>query len=134
MIDVFSCDVQGNGTKKELSAMQADPVSPRNADLRDLTGDDPHVQLLLTLARTHLGMEVAWLSTFTADQQVSRGADGSVAAMNVPVREGTDLPARSAPACSPASCGRGSTTPAATRSPANCRSPPNSPSSVAGSG
>ena len=71
--------------------MQADPVSPRNADLRDLTGDDPHVQLLLTLARTHLGMEVAWLSMFTADQQVSRGADGSVAAMNVPVREGTDL-------------------------------------------
>ncbi len=52
---------------------------------------DPQIDRLLALARTHLGMEVAWLSTFTADQQVITTAGGDTTAMNVIVGEGTDL-------------------------------------------
>ena len=52
---------------------------------------DPQIERLLALARTHLGMEVAWLSTFTADQQVISAASGNTIDMNVVVGEGTDL-------------------------------------------
>lgn len=55
------------------------------------TPADPQIERLLALARTHLGMEVAWLSSFTADQQVITSASGNTAAMNVVVDEGTDL-------------------------------------------
>ena len=55
------------------------------------TADDPQIERLLALARTHLSMEVAWLSTFTADQQVITAASGNTTEMNVVVGEGTDL-------------------------------------------
>lgn len=54
-------------------------------------GSDPQIDRLLALALTHLGMEVAWLSTFSADQQVITAASGDTVAMNVIVGEGTDL-------------------------------------------
>ncbi|PPK94267.1 EAL domain-containing protein (putative c-di-GMP-specific phosphodiesterase class I) [Kineococcus xinjiangensis] len=49
------------------------------------------VQRMLDLARTHLGMEVAWLSQFGDGQQVIHAASGDTAAMNVVLGEGTPL-------------------------------------------
>ena len=57
---------------------------PDDADLRE-------VERLLTLARRHLGVEVAWVSAFTADQQTICAATGEINAMNIPIGEGTDL-------------------------------------------
>ena len=53
----------------------------------ELTG----VQRLLDLARTHLGMEVAWLSEFGSGQQVIRATSGDADAMHVSVGTGTPL-------------------------------------------
>jgi EAL domain-containing protein (putative c-di-GMP-specific phosphodiesterase class I) len=52
---------------------------------------DPALLRLLWLARAHLGMEVAWLSTFQAGQQMIVAADGALVEMNVVVGAGTDL-------------------------------------------
>jgi EAL domain-containing protein (putative c-di-GMP-specific phosphodiesterase class I) len=52
---------------------------------------DPVLLRLLWLARAHLGMEVAWLSTFRAGRQVIVAADGALVEMNVAVGAGTDL-------------------------------------------
>jgi EAL domain-containing protein (putative c-di-GMP-specific phosphodiesterase class I) len=52
---------------------------------------DPQLSRLLTLARTHLGMDVAWLSVFAADEQVIVAADGALAEMNVTVGENMQL-------------------------------------------
>jgi EAL domain-containing protein (putative c-di-GMP-specific phosphodiesterase class I) len=49
------------------------------------------VERLLFLARTHLGMDVAWLSQFSDGQQVIRAASGETDAMSVAVGEGTPL-------------------------------------------
>lgn len=49
------------------------------------------VRRLLSLARTHLGMDVAWMSQFSDGDQVVRAASGDAAAMNVRVGEGTSL-------------------------------------------
>lgn len=53
--------------------------------------DRAEVERLLTLIRSHLGVEVAWVSAFTADQQFIYAATGAIEAMNIPVGEGTDL-------------------------------------------
>ncbi|MCY1136617.1 EAL domain-containing protein [Actinoplanes sp. Pm04-4] len=55
--------------------------------------DDPQIDRLLELARTYLGMEVAWISRFTGDQQVITAATGLLAGMNVTVGGGTPLSA-----------------------------------------
>lgn len=52
---------------------------------------DPILDRLLSLARSHLGMEVAWLSTFRDGQQVIVAAEGALTEMNVEVGAGTDL-------------------------------------------
>jgi len=52
---------------------------------------DPILERLLSLARAHLGMEVAWLSVFRDGQQVIVAAEGALTEMNVVVGEGTDL-------------------------------------------
>jgi EAL domain-containing protein (putative c-di-GMP-specific phosphodiesterase class I) len=57
---------------------------------RDGMGD-PILERLLSLARTHLGMEVAWLSGFRDGQQVILAAEGALTEMNVVVGQGTDL-------------------------------------------
>ena len=57
------------------------------ADTRDWT----KVQRLLELARLHLGMDIAWISQFTDDQQIIRAVDGDAAAMNVSVGLQTPL-------------------------------------------
>ncbi|WP_067501156.1 EAL domain-containing protein [Actinoplanes sp. TFC3] len=57
---------------------------PDEADLRE-------VDRLLTLARQHLGVEVTWVSAFTAGQQVFHAATGELDAMNVSVGDGSDL-------------------------------------------
>lgn len=49
------------------------------------------IDRLLLLARSHLGMDIAWMSQFTDGQQVIRAASGDTAAMNVRVGEGTPL-------------------------------------------
>ena len=64
---------------------------PGSATARAGSPADPQIDRLLALARTHLGMEVAWLSTFSADQQVITAAAGNTSAMNVVVGEGTEL-------------------------------------------
>jgi EAL domain-containing protein (putative c-di-GMP-specific phosphodiesterase class I) len=46
---------------------------------------------LLALARAHLGMEVAWLSSFRDGQQVIVAAEGALTEMNVVVGQGTSL-------------------------------------------
>ncbi|GAB2627740.1 hypothetical protein Aab01nite_81390 [Paractinoplanes abujensis] len=53
--------------------------------------DRVEVERLLDLVRRHLGVEVAWVSTFTADQQTISAATGEIEAMNIPVGRGTDL-------------------------------------------
>ena len=53
--------------------------------------DRAEVERLLDLARHHLGVEVAWVSTFTADQQTINAATGEIEAMNIPLGEGSDL-------------------------------------------
>nr|WP_255644942.1 EAL domain-containing protein [Actinoplanes polyasparticus] len=52
---------------------------------------DPQIERLLDLARTYLGMEVAWLSRFSGGQQVITAATGLTTGMNVTVGEGTEL-------------------------------------------
>ena len=52
---------------------------------------DPQIGRLLSLARIHLGVEVTWVSVFTADQQVIVAADGETTAMNVALGAGSDL-------------------------------------------
>ncbi|GAB7192984.1 hypothetical protein NUM3379_36930 [Kineococcus sp. NUM-3379] len=47
------------------------------------------VQRLLDLARTHLGMEISWLSQFEGGQQVIHATSGDTGAMNVVRGEGT---------------------------------------------
>jgi EAL domain-containing protein (putative c-di-GMP-specific phosphodiesterase class I) len=54
-------------------------------------GDWSQIERLLTRLRTHLGMEVAWLSVFRNGEQVIVAASGDTAAMNVRVGEGTEL-------------------------------------------
>jgi EAL domain-containing protein (putative c-di-GMP-specific phosphodiesterase class I) len=49
------------------------------------------VERLLALTHRHLGMDVAWLSTFTDGRQVIVAATGDTAAMNVTVGDGTAL-------------------------------------------
>ncbi len=49
------------------------------------------VQRLLHLARTHLGMEIAWISQFTGGEQVIQALAGDGAAMNVQVGAATAL-------------------------------------------
>ena len=49
------------------------------------------IERLLWLVRSHLGVEVAWVSAFTDGQQIIHAASGETAAMNVPVGAGTDL-------------------------------------------
>ena len=49
------------------------------------------IDRLLSLARTHLGMDIAWMSQFSDGQQMIRAASGDTAAMNVTVGEGTPL-------------------------------------------
>jgi len=53
--------------------------------------DDVWVQGLLQLARTHLGMEIAWISRFSDGEQVIRAVSGDAAAMNMVVGAGTPL-------------------------------------------
>ena len=50
-----------------------------------------HVEDLLDLARRHLGMEMAWLSEFTAGEQVVRVVSGNAAGMNLAVGTATCL-------------------------------------------
>jgi len=50
-----------------------------------------YLEHLLELARRHLGMQVAYLSEFTAQEQVVRVASGDTSAMNVTVGEGSSL-------------------------------------------
>ncbi len=73
--------------------MQSAPVGDSLNLLLWQPGDPDHdeVERLLNLVRHHLGVEVAWVSMFTADQQTISAAAGAVEAMNVPVGEGTDL-------------------------------------------
>jgi EAL domain-containing protein (putative c-di-GMP-specific phosphodiesterase class I) len=52
---------------------------------------DPILERLLSLARGHLGMEVAWLSSFRDGQQVILAAEGALDEMNVVIGRGTDL-------------------------------------------
>jgi EAL domain-containing protein (putative c-di-GMP-specific phosphodiesterase class I) len=52
---------------------------------------DPILERLLSLARAHLGMEVAWLSSFRDGQQMIVAADGALTEMNVVVGQCTDL-------------------------------------------
>jgi EAL domain-containing protein (putative c-di-GMP-specific phosphodiesterase class I) len=54
---------------------------------------DPQIDRLLELARTYLGMEVAWVSRFTGDEQVITAATGLLAGMNVTVGGGSPLSA-----------------------------------------
>jgi EAL domain-containing protein (putative c-di-GMP-specific phosphodiesterase class I) len=49
------------------------------------------IERLLWLVRSHLDVEVAWVSAFTDGQQIIHAANGDTAAMNIPVGEGTDL-------------------------------------------
>lgn len=49
------------------------------------------VERLLSLARLHLGMEVAFVSRFTTEQQVILAAEGETEAMNVTAGQGSDL-------------------------------------------
>ena len=53
--------------------------------------EDPEIGRLLSLARMHPGVQVAWVSVFTAGQQVIVAADGETAAMNVTLGAGSDL-------------------------------------------
>jgi hypothetical protein len=50
-----------------------------------------YLEQLLELARRHLGMELAYLSEFTAEEQVIRVASGDARAMNIAVGEGSSL-------------------------------------------
>jgi EAL domain-containing protein (putative c-di-GMP-specific phosphodiesterase class I) len=52
---------------------------------------DPILLRLLALARGHLGMEVAWISSFRDGQQMIVEAEGALPEMNVVIGEGTDL-------------------------------------------
>jgi EAL domain-containing protein (putative c-di-GMP-specific phosphodiesterase class I) len=52
---------------------------------------DPVLLRLLSLARAHLDMEVAWLSIFRDGQQVIVAAEGALDEMNVVVGSGSDL-------------------------------------------
>jgi EAL domain-containing protein (putative c-di-GMP-specific phosphodiesterase class I) len=49
------------------------------------------LERLLSLARAHLGMEVAWLSVFRDGQQVIVAAEGALAEMNVVLGQGVEL-------------------------------------------
>ncbi|MER7279177.1 EAL domain-containing protein [Dactylosporangium sp. NPDC000244] len=49
------------------------------------------LQRLLRFARTQLGMDVAWISRFSADEQVIRLADGALDQMRVVLGEGRPL-------------------------------------------
>ncbi|HWS33782.1 MAG TPA: EAL domain-containing protein, partial [Actinoplanes sp.] len=48
------------------------------------------VERMLNLVRAHLGVEVAWASTLTPDQQTIWSATGEVEAMGIPLREALD--------------------------------------------
>nr|GID88875.1 hypothetical protein Ade03nite_77990 [Actinoplanes derwentensis] len=49
------------------------------------------VERMLNLVRAHLGMDVAWASTLTADEQTIYAATGDVETMGVPIGRGLDL-------------------------------------------
>ena len=66
-------------------------IVPAMASWQPSDSGVPEVERLLELVRTHLGVEVAWVSAFTADEQTICAATGAVAEMNVPVGDGTDL-------------------------------------------
>jgi EAL domain-containing protein (putative c-di-GMP-specific phosphodiesterase class I) len=70
------------------------PPMPASANALGPAGPDHDsraVERLLWLVRSHLDAEVAWVSAFADGQQVIHAASGEVAAMNIPVGEGTDL-------------------------------------------
>ncbi|GAA1582047.1 sensor domain-containing phosphodiesterase [Actinoplanes couchii] len=59
------------------------PWQPADADIAV-------VERMLNLVRSHLGVEVAWASTLTPDQQTIWSATGEVAAMEIPIGEALD--------------------------------------------
>jgi EAL domain-containing protein (putative c-di-GMP-specific phosphodiesterase class I) len=65
--------------------MTARPA-PMGGDMGDLI-----LERLLSLARAHLGMEVAWLSVFRDGQQTIVAAEGALAEMNVVLGQGVEL-------------------------------------------
>jgi EAL domain-containing protein (putative c-di-GMP-specific phosphodiesterase class I) len=65
--------------------MTARPA-PMGRDMGDLI-----LERLLSLARAHLGMEVAWLSVFRDGQQTIVAAEGALAEMNVVLGQGVEL-------------------------------------------
>ncbi|TQS45604.1 EAL domain-containing protein [Cryptosporangium phraense] len=56
-----------------------------------MSGDWEQVERLLSLARRHLGMDLAWMSEFSAGDQIVRAASGDAAAMKVTLDERLSL-------------------------------------------
>ncbi len=68
------------------------PPMPAPSDHLDATDPDVRaIERLLWLVRSHLDVEVAWVSAFSDGQQIIHAANGDTEAMNIPVGEGTDL-------------------------------------------
>lgn len=61
------------------------PAAPGNAP------DWAQVERLLTLARSHLGMELAWLSEFADGQQIIRAASGDLDTLQIKLNQGFPL-------------------------------------------
>ncbi|MBB2947146.1 EAL domain-containing protein (putative c-di-GMP-specific phosphodiesterase class I) [Actinoplanes lutulentus] len=67
-----------------MQTLETTPWQPGLADIAE-------VDRLLNLVRTHLGVDVAFVSAFVADQQMICAATGAVEAMRVQVGQGRDL-------------------------------------------
>jgi EAL domain-containing protein (putative c-di-GMP-specific phosphodiesterase class I) len=73
-----------------MHAVLTDPILDTAARQQGDPGRT-EIERLLNLIRHHLDVEVAWVSAFSADQQVIYAATGAFEAMNIPVGAGTDL-------------------------------------------
>jgi EAL domain-containing protein (putative c-di-GMP-specific phosphodiesterase class I) len=68
--------------------MEATTVLPA---VPDSASDWVQVERLLALARSHLGMELAWLSEFADGEQIIRAASGDLGALQITLDEGFPL-------------------------------------------
>ncbi|QYF89126.1 EAL domain-containing protein [Arthrobacter sp. PAMC25284] len=70
--------------------MNTEVVTPSSGALAGLV--TLKIERVLELARTHLQMEVSFLSQFTSDKQIYRAADGDAESFGITLGDGPELP------------------------------------------